>query len=391
MKKILQTVTVVCFLVLIFGFTLAFLLLPDHSFSQEENRSLQTFPKLSFESLASGEFSARINDYFADQFPLRNTLVGLKGGVEIALGKGENNGVLLGEGGNLGKRLFNVMLNDGRQGKDLDACSEEHLSGAVDGINRVSETLDVPLDVLLTGRNLDVAASAFSYPSNYSDAMLAYLRENISDGVNYLDTVPMYREKFDAGEEVYYRTDHHWTTLGAYYAYAEILRSYGMEGEILPMEVFDRRVMSDRFYGTSWSAGGMKFVPADKIEFWYLGNEDEFTVTADSKPLDGFYSMKYLSVKDKYSAFLDGTHDVVTVRKNTEEERPVLLLFKDSFANSLAPFLAQHFDLVLLNLSSTRTDYTDLTRYVEEYHPDRVLVVYTVENVMTADKLNRLR
>ena len=114
-------------------------------------------------------------------------------------------------------------------------------------------------------------------------------------------------------------------------------------------------------------------------------------MTADGRVLDGFYSRAYLDKKDKYSLFLDGTHDVVTVTKGGEEERPTLLVPKDSFANSLAPFLAQHFDLVLINLSSARKDFCDVSQYAAHYGADRVLLVYTIENVMTADKLTRLR
>ena len=89
--------------------------------------------------------------------------------------------------------------------------------------------------------------------------------------------------------------------------------------------------------------------------------------------------------------FLDGVHDVVTIQKSGEEDRPTLLLLKDSFANSIAPFLARHFDLVLLNLSSTRTDFTNASFYAEKYSADRVLLLYTLENVITADRLSRLK
>ena len=99
----------------------------------------------------------------------------------------------------------------------------------------------------------------------------------------------------------------------------------------------------------------------------------------------------FLEKKDKYSVFLDGTHDVVTVTKKDGEARQTLLIPKDSFANSLAPFLAQHFDLVLLNLSSTRKDFSDLSHYARDCGADRVLLVYTIENVITADRLTRLK
>ena len=238
---------------------------------------------------------------------------------------------------------------------------------------------------------MDIAASAFAYPDEYSKALLEALYEGIGAEVNAVDTVPMLRALYENGEYVYYMTDHHWTTLGAYYAYAEWMRSIGMEDEIIPAQAFEKQTVSTSFYGTAWSAGGMKMIAPDSIEFWTLGNEDEFCVVADGTELDGFYSTRYLSRKDQYSAFLDGTHDVVTVTKKNDEDRQTLLILKDSFANSIAPFLAQHFDLVLLNLSSARTDFTDITTRAAEYQADAVLLLYTVENIVTADKLEKLR
>jgi hypothetical protein len=169
------------------------------------------------------------------------------------------------------------------------------------------------------------------------------------------------------------------------------MKSFGMEDEVIPMDAFDRQTVSRDFYGTNWSAGGMKFVSPDTVELWYLGNESEFTVEADGFALEGLYTLRHLDNKDKYSVFLDGTHDVVTVKKATGVDRPTLVLFKDSFANSVAPFLAQHFDLVLLNLSSTRNDYTDLSARAEEYGADYVLLMYSMENVITTRKMNRVR
>ena len=389
-KKYLSRITVLVFVCLLFGFAAAFLLVPDNSFSEQENRSLRTLPKFTWKKLASGAYSEEINDYFADQFPLRDGLVGLKGLSELALGKGENNGILMGENGQQAQRLFDLSLTGGGTGTALAAFDPDHIRAAVEGLNRVSETLDVPFSVLLTGRAVDVAASAFAYPTDLSDALQALVKENLYTGVNYVETIPMLREKYDAGEYVYYKTDHHWTTAGAYYAYVEVMRSFGMEGEILPPEAFTKEVVSTDFYGTAWSAGGMKFVAPDSMEFWLRGNEDEFEVVADGKEIGGLYNRDYLAKKDKYSAFLDGTHDVVTVTRRTGEKRQTLLLLKDSFANALAPFLAQHFDLVLLNLSST-TDHTNVTAAVEKYRADRVLLVYTLENVVTADKLQALR
>ncbi|MBQ1962550.1 MAG: hypothetical protein II369_00350 [Clostridia bacterium] len=390
-KRMTQNLTIAVFLLAVFGFSLAFWILPDRDFSEQENRALRTLPAFTLEKLASGKFSDEINDYFADQFPIRDALVGVKGFAEIAMGKRENDGILLGADGYLAKRRFDMMLQNGEILPDMDAFDEAHVRDAAEAIRRVSESLEVPFSVFLTGRTVDVAASKLAYPSSYSDALLALLREELGTMEGYIDSVPLYRERLENGEDVYYRTDHHWTTLGAYYAYVEILHSYGLEEEILPPDAFDRVTASDAFYGTSWSAGGMKFVSPDSIELWMRGNEESFAVTADGRELEGLYSYRYLDRKDQYSIFLDGTHDVVTVRSKTQADRPTLLLFKDSFANSVAPFLAQHFDLVLLNLSSVRTDYTDVSAYAEQYGADYVLLIYTLENVMTTSKMQNLR
>ncbi|MBE6552806.1 MAG: hypothetical protein E7666_00530 [Ruminococcaceae bacterium] len=392
MKQKTNLITVVLFLTLLFGFSLAFFLMPDRAFSEQENRSLRTFPPFTLERLCNGSFGDDINDYFADQFPLRDSLVGWKGVTELGLGKGENDGILLGKNGQLAKRLYEIKTVDGEKiAVALDTFDPARIEAATNGINRLSQNLEVPLTVFLTGRTIDVAASAFSYPTEQSDALLSAIYREIDPSVEALNSVPMFRARYDSGEYVYYKTDHHWTTRGAYYAYTELMRTWGMEDEILPISAFSRETVSDSFYGTAWSAAGMKFVKPDTMEIWYRGNERDFSVVADGVALDcGLYNLNYLAKKDKYSTFLDGTHDVVTVTKKGEQTRPTLLILKDSFANAAAPFLAQHFDLVLLNLSSVRGDFSNVSALAGEYQADRVLLLYTVENLVTASKLDDL-
>ena len=384
--------TVVSFVLLLCVTAILFWLVPDKNFSARENRSLQTLPRFDAQKLFTGELSSAYNDYFADQFVARDVLVTIKGTLELLTGKGENNGILIGRGGQLAKRLFETARADGNATTDSDVIDTAHLQKAAMGINRAAGNAEVPLVVFLTGRTADVATSAFLYPTEVSDAMLATLRESIDQRVNYLDLVPSYRKRYADGEYVYYRTDHHWTTLGAYYAYCDILKAFGMEKEIIPAKAFQKETVATNFWGTFASASGFHFVPPDSVELWLLGNEDDFLVTADGRALDGgFYNRTHLEGNDKYSVFLDGTHDVVTVTKKDGENRPTLAIFKDSFANSIAPFLAQHFDLVLYNLSSPRTDYTDVTAYTKACDADAALVLYTLGNVIETDKMNRLR
>ena len=391
MRSVCQRMTVGLFLLILFGCSVLFWALPDGDFSAVENRYLQHVPAFSYEKLRSGALAAGMEDYFSDQFPWRDGWVNLKCVTELALGKGENNGILPGRGGRLARARFDVLCGDGGCLKGYDGYDPAHVSDSCEGINRCAAAMRIPFSVLLTGRNLDVCGVDFFYPTAVSDALLAEIEKGINGDVNVIETVPILREKHRAGEDVYYRTDHHWSSLGAYYAYLEVMDGFGMAEDALPASAFQRAVISEHFFGTLWSAGGIRGIAPDRVELWLRGNESEFLVTADGKVLDGLYAMDWLTRKDHYGVFLDGTHDVVTVTRRDGAARPRLLLLKDSFANALAPFLAQHFDLILLNLSSTRQDFTHLSALVEEYHADRALLVYTLENVITSNKLCRLR
>ena len=375
------------FLAILLGLSILFWILPDRDFSKEENRCLQSVPVFSADALRSGRFLTEVNAYFADQFPLRDIWVGLKGALEVAAGRGENNGILLGRSGQLARRRFSMKTNE----VATDVYDPAEIRQACEGIERAEGNLDVPFYVMLTGRNVDVVGSALDYPSDVSDALLQEIAQSLSREVQRIDTIPLLKSKAEVGEEVYFRTDHHWTTRGAYYAYAEAMAAMGRAAETLPMDAFEKRTVSESFYGTLWSAGGMKWVAPDRVEHWIRGNEEDFLVVCDGREASGFYEERWLEKKDHYSTFLDGTHDVVTVTRRDGAPRERLLLCKDSFANALAPFLAQHFDLVLLNLSSTKQDFTNVSKLAKEYKADRVMLVYTIENLLTADKLCRLR
>lgn len=383
-----MTVCAILFCLCLFGMAIAFWTLPKQAFSEVEKRALQTLPKGRIEDVRSGKLQQRIDAFYADQFPLRTELVGLKARAEILLGKGENNGILAGAGGRLARRRFDMRTPDGVL-EDVDFPSDAQISAACAGILRAAEHLNpqVPFAVLLPGRNLDVCPSAFSYPSDFSDRVNAAVRAQLDGRVAAPDLVSLFRA---AGDGLYYRTDHHWTTAGAYLGYCAAMEALGRADEVLPADVFRHEVVSDSFCGTLWAAGGMQWIRPDTVELWLRGNEAEFEVTVDGVPLDGFYDRSRLSGLDHYALFLGGTHDVAEIRKKGEE-RPRLLVLRDSFASSLAPFLAQHYDLVLLNLSSTRRDFTDLSALAGDYGADAVLLVYSIENLLTANKLPRLR
>lgn len=400
MKRKIQISVTALFLALIFGFGVAFWAVPDLTFSPDENRTLQTLPAFTADNWLNGRVSSQLTTYYSDQFPLRNAWVGLHALGELGALRGESNGVLVGENGQLAVRRFDAYLSRFERLENTDVYSPAHVEKGLNALVALDETLSdqgIPLCVLLAPRTVDVTIGDFSYPSDISDNLDTTIRDSLGE-INSVELLDTFRGMHEAGEYVYYRTDHHWTTRGAYVAYAAVMESWGMGDEILPTEAFTVREVSD-FYGTTHSRAGLSFIPPDTLEIWEAADDSRYTVFErkgdgiEAVIESGFISEKYLSEKDKYSAFLDGTHDMLFIidkeAADRGESRPRLLLARDSFANSMVPFLARHFDILMVNLTGN-TDYSHLSALCEEYACGRVLVVCNRENLITSNCLTLL-
>ena len=392
MKKISHILTVVLFLAVIGGLAVAFWIIPDKTFSENENRVLSDFPAVSIDKVMEGELSEDFNAYFTDQFPLRDTWLTWGSLTHLALGQGEANGVLVGKGGQLAVRKFDAYISLTERAEDTDSYSEAHLKNAAEALGTLADKVTVPVTVLPAPRTLDVAISAFDYPAELSDTLNDTLHSYLSEAeVDSLDLLPTFRAMYEAGDDVYYRTDHHWTTMGAYTAYEAIMTEWGMADDIIPYEAFETHTVED-FYGTTWSRAGLSFIRPDTLTYVTMADDSDYTVRDDKGEviMHGFVDASYFEKKDKYGAFMSGTHRLLTVsyEGKTTADRPRLLIARDSFASSLAPFLARHFDLVMVDLSG---GMTNLSEYAEAYDCDRILVVYNLENFVTADAAVRIQ
>ena len=363
-------------LLIIYGFAAAMIITPDKSFSEEENRPLQGFPKFSPESLTSGKFTADIATYFSDQMPLRDLFVGAKGITEAAMLKSENNSVILGKDGNLiEKQDYNEFTSADKN---------------IAAINKFAKAAAVPVYTAIAGRKQDVLTDAAPtlYPAKkISDEALAYVNTALTEPQN-IDIITPLRDRASLGEYVYYRTDHHWTSLGAYYAYRQIMKSFGMEA--YPLEYFTRETVTEDFYGTTWSKSGMKWVGPEPIEYFRYTGDDTLEVKIGGKVTSGLYDRSYLQKKSKYSSFIGETFALASVYPTEGSplsgEREKLLIIKDSFAHSIAPFLALHFDIELIDLRYYKA--STVVGYVQDNGIDRVLILCNMDSLLNETSLS---
>ncbi len=380
MKKHSDLITVILFCVIVAVFSVTFIIIPDRDFSEQENRNLQQAPELNKESFFSGEFAERINLYFSDQFPLRDTFVKIKSASELALLKGENNGVLYSYN-QLAVKDFDFCISAIEIAEDTDRIDASVIESRLKSVNRLSETLDVSLVTVIPPRTVDITDSSFGYDRPDGDVIFDLM--NGESG--FVNTLSPLRERYENGEYVYYRTDHHWTTLGAYYTYQDIMTQLGKEDKIVPVSEFEIEKIED-FSGTTAARANFPFYKKDVLEIWHLPDDNEYEVTADGEKLSGFYERSHLETSDKYSVFLDGTHNLTKISKKGEP-RETLVIAKDSFANCLIPFLAREYDIIAVDLKSN----LNISAVAEEYEADAVLIVYNTENLITTNDFKKLR
>ena len=355
------------FCVIIFGFGIAQFIVPDREFSQNENRYLAGFTAPTWENLVSGEFMADFEDYVVDQFPLRDWWINLKARCEKLIGKKENNSVYFGTDG--AQTLF----------AHFNALSLEELEKRVGYVNALAGNTEVPVYFALIPDKSFVWSDLLpdNAPKVDDGSMIEAAKDLCGEDVIFIDLSSAL-----SGYDAFYRTDHHWTTFGAHQGYVALSPALG--GAVSGL-IGEAEKVSDSFFGTTWSSAGANWVKPDSI--YTMVDESLIHVTRypAAAPEEGeLYDESFLEKKDKYSMFLGGNQPLC-VLKNEQGNGEKLLVIRDSYCDSLAPFLASEYSEV--HLLDLRYYKGSLPQYMEENGVDKTLVLYSNANFTTDNNL----
>ena len=239
-SKIRNIALCICFLVIIFGIGITTIVGEEKGFSDNENRILQGKPEFSIEALMNGEYTAEYETYVSDQFMMRDQWIALKVYTERAMQKKDINGVYFGDDG--------YLLQQHRV-EDIDVALEqkniEILSSVVE---KYKDRLDVKVMIVPTASNI-LEDKMPKYVTDYNqDAFIDQVTNRI--GKEYMiDVRPILSTHSD--EYIYYRTDHHWTSLGAFYAYQQWSIDTGHV--VKEAQEYDITQGTNEFYGTLFS------------------------------------------------------------------------------------------------------------------------------------------
>jgi len=377
-----KNLTNICF-GLLFGAVLLLLLAdhaltPDRAYSRSEKRSLAAFPSLNAEALLDGEFMDSLEDYLADQFPLRESLMKLKSALDLTLGIRESQDVFYLSDGSLAERF---TMPSGKK-------TEALLAELNDFGEEYSE--DRTLTFLLAPTAVSIRTSLL--PENaLTDDQNAYidgLYEGLSDRFTTLDVRDTFEERTNAGENLYYLTDHHWNTEGASLAASAYLQSVGIE----ETEELERGIVCNDFAGSLIQKSGYAPEVRDAVEICRLpqdpGNDFLYSVTYPYSHVQSasLYDADALSGDDPYQVFFGGNHPTVLIETSLDTGRN-LLIIKDSFANCVVPFLVPYFDSV--TMVDPRYYYDDLELLILENRFTDILFLYNA-NTLSEDSSLRM-
>ena len=353
-------------------------LTPDAEFSENENRVLQQLPRLTADTVKSGDFGDEVEDYLSDQFWQRDRWTAIRSRAKMLLLNRDIGGVYLADDGYYIEKVTPNDLDGERLAKNLqtlrqffDRCTERGMAA------ENMTFLPVPTPGCILRDKLPEYATLFD-----EDAVFAQM-EAALEGYR----LPDLREPFAAaaGErQLYYRTDHHWTTAGALLGYQCYRAALGLS---VPDEADFTVEEYPGFRGTLYSKVLDANAATDTVMLYRQPGDTGWSVRYDNTDHAGCYDTAKLSQKDMYEVFFGGNWPTVTIRGGEENGRRLLVL-KDSYANAFLPFAAADYEeIVAVDL---RYYLGSLSELMQQEGITDLLVLYSTSSFITDPKIDRL-
>lgn len=374
LRRRAKVLTVGIITAFILCFSVWCLVAPKQTFSENENRVLASWPVYSFTALKDGSYMSGIQTYLSDHFPLRDPFMTLKTKYEMLTGREEINDIYLAKDG-----YYIEAYKTPKQQKKI-ITQFQKLQDAI--------TTDAKQNVRVMLVPTAISTYNAKLPGSAPDR--GVLRQ--VDTMNEIYAALPNMQKVDAwsalqaaaaqeDSDLYYHTDHHWTTHGAYVGYQAYCGAAGLSP--IPEADFQKTCVTTDFHGTIFSKLLDSTVPGDAITL-YENPANQLTVSYPDtgEVTDTLYNRDYLAQKDKYSMFLNNLHPLVEITNATADSDRQLVLIKDSYANSMVPFLVNHYQKIYV--FDTRYYRFGPSSFINE-HPEvtDVLLLYNMNTIDT--------
>lgn len=403
LRRRAEVLTVGIITAFILCFSVWCLVAPKQTFSENENRALASWPVYSFATLKDGSYMSGIQTYLSDHFPLRDPFMTLKTKYEMLTGREEINDIYLAKDGyyieayKTPKQQKKIITQFQKLQDAITTDAKENIRvmlvpTAISSYNAKLPNCAPDRGVL---RQVDTMNEIYAALPNMQkvdawSALQAAAAQEDSDHTRTLGNAANAQPVAGAGDAgsdtsdmtgLYYHTDHHWTTHGAYVGYQAYCDDAGLSP--IPEADFQKTCVTTDFHGTIFSKLHDSTVPGDTITL-YENPANQLTVSYPDtgEVTDTLYNRDYLAQKDKYSMFLNNLHPLVEITNATADSDRQLVLIKDSYANSMVPFLVNHYQKIYV--FDTRYYRFGPSSFINE-HPEvtDVLLLYNMNTIDT--------
>ena len=386
-KKASQYIIAILFLSSLFIFGIWSLIDEDRVSSEMEGRTLEKRPDLNIDTLASGDYFSRFEDYYNDSFPLRNQWIETNSFVSHHV---------------FGQSLFkNAYINE--DGYMISPVNPNNTDKSIERINKkVNEftanlkAKQIPVYFALAPNKTTMMEHELpDYIVSNANKLSDELSKGFSETVNFLDLRSAIKPHMDE-EDMYFYTDHHWKPKAAYYAYSEIIQALGEKltniGQPLPMSAYDWKEDTTPFYGSE----------ARKVGKGNISKVDTITIvkkTSEENPLEISYRGKsnqplfneeILKKEDvytnRYISYFSGDVPEGVIRNPNVKNGKRILILKDSYANAMVQFFPAHFEETRI-VDLRHYKHMTVNDYIDKNDIDAVIFVHNINSILTTPQL----
>lgn len=361
------------FIIVLFLVLIVNVIVPDKEKSELENRTLESRPRFNLTTVLSGDFMEQWEKYLSDQFAGRNTWRRVKVGLDRLGGAKMENNIYIGKGGQL---MENIEVPD-----------EDQLDANMTAIQNFAQTYeDIPVTMMLVPDAACILTDRLPAFAEVEDQrqMFSMAERKLGDSVNWIDTVSILNKH--KSEKLYYKTDHHWTTQGAFYVFQDAAQTFGIEGDV--SDDFVSYTVTDSFNGVLAASSGVGLDERELIDI-YVPTEGDDDVIVDyvdeGRKTTSLYDSSKLDTRDKYGVFLGGNTSVIDIKTvSTSQKR--LLIVKDSFADCFIPFLAPYYREIVV--VAPRYYSGTMDEIMDTYRITDALILYSGNTFFTDNNIS---
>jgi hypothetical protein len=352
-------------------------------FSPTENRNMTAFPKISLQQILNKNFMTQFQKWFSDRFIERKYWITLRNEVEALEGKRDINGTFTISG--------RIMLRWNKPNE----TEQKRIDNNLNAMNKFAEKYkNVPMYVMLAPTPQEIYRDTI--PENAPVGNEGEFIRECYEKLKKLKSIPVEDTLLKhKNEYLYYRTDHHWTSRAAYYAYEKAGDTLGYTP--YPLDKFNIETVANNFRGTTYNRTLNPFVKPDAIDIYSLKTGDSecefdsYSTDTNKTQYNSIYFPERLKTSLKFEVFFDGNPPIGKIHTslvNPDERKRRILIFKDSYANPFIPFIMRHYgdvtsmDLRYINLNPDRIEN------INDY--DEVLFLYNVINFSEDTNLTKL-